>query len=476
MLSRITLLFSALILGFTVATGQQEVWTLEKCIQYARQNSLSIKQAQYNIKSAELLQKQATLSRLPSLNANGNAGYQFGRTIDPTTNGFKNENIGFNSYSLNAGVILYSGGEINNNIKQSRINLETAQLDAVNTANNIGLNVANAYLNILLAQEQLDNSRTRREQTQHQLEQTDKLIQAGSLPENDRLDILAQLALDEQSIIDAQNLVSISYLSLKQLMEIDPNTNFQIDRPEIGIPTDATPEGLTLEQVYNAALGAQPQIKASELRIQSADIGVQLAKAGALPTLSLSGNLSTSYSTRGQRITGYETQLIPQTVYVNGSPLNFEYETEIPQVADNPFTKQIKENFGQSVGLNLSIPLYNNGRNSVATERARLSVLNAEVSDRQVRQQLKTDVQTAIANAIASKQSYEASQRSLNAAQVAYDNAQKRFNLGAINTLLLTTASNNLEQAKVNLTRAKYQYIFNLKVVDFYLGKDIKLN
>jgi outer membrane protein len=474
MFHKITLTACLVIASVGLALAQ-ESWSLERCVTYATQNSLSVKQAQNGVRNAELSLKQGQFNRLPNLNSSISGGYQFGRTIDPTTNEFKTESIGFNSYSISAGALVYGGNQVNNTIKQSRIDLEAAQLDARAAANNVALSVAGSYLSILLAEEQLENANKQREQTQRQLDQTDKLIQAGQLPENDRLDILAQLALNEQNIIDAQNLVNINYLVLKQLMVVDPAVDFRIERPEVAIPSDANPDGFSLESVFSTALTTQPQVKATDLRIQSANLSIQLARANMLPTLTVFGSINSNYSTLGQSITGFSTIRIPQTVYINDVPTTFEFDSQVPLLEKTGFGKQFKDNFGQSLGVSLSIPIYNNHRNSIGMERMRIAALNAELSDKQVRQQLKSDVQRAIADSRSAKLSYEAAQRSVNAAQVAYDNAQKRFTLGAINTLQLTTAGNNLDQAKVNLIRSKYQYLFNIKVVDFYMGRELKL-
>lgn len=474
MFHKITLT-ACLVIAFAGLALAQESWSLERCVTYATQNSLSVKQAQNGVRNAELSLKQGQFNRLPNLNSSISGGYQFGRTIDPTTNEFKTESIGFNSYSISAGALVYGGNQVNNTIKQSKVDLEAAQLDARAAANNVALSVASSYLSILLAEEQLENANKQREQTQRQLEQTDKLIQAGQLPENDRLDILAQLALNEQNIIDAQNLVNINYLILKQLMVVDPAVDFRIERPQVAIPADANPEGFSLESVFSTAMTTQPQVKAADLRIQSANLSIQLARANMLPTLTVFGSINSNYSTLGQSITGFNSIRIPQTVYINNVPTTFEFDSQVPVLEKTGFGKQFKDNFGQSLGVSLSIPIYNNHRNSIGMERMRIAALNAELTDKQVRQQLKSDVQRAIADSRSAKLSYEAAQRSVNAAQVAYDNAQKRFTLGAINTLQLTTAGNNLDQAKVNLIRSKYQYLFNIKVVDFYMGRELKL-
>ena len=474
---RITLLLTGLMMIATQAAFAQNAWPLEKCIQYAQQNNLSTKQAQYSIQDAQLLNKLNQFSRLPNLSAQTSAGYQFGRTIDPTTNTFNNEAIGFNRISLDANMTVYDGNRITNSVKQSKIDLEAARLEAQATSNDISLNIAAAYLSILLAEEQLGNARKRLELSQGQLEQTDKLIRAGSLPPNDRLDFLAQIALEEQAIVESQNQVAIGYLNLKQLMEIDPNEEISIVRPEaIEIPGDADPSAYRVNEVYTAALQTQPQIRAADLRLESAQLDEDIARAGMLPTLVLFANLNTNYSSIAQKPV-FGLVRSTETVFINDMPVDIEFENEVPVKYENvSYSDQINENFGQAVGASLSIPIYSNHRNRIQMERARLNALNTEVANRQQRNQLKTDVQRAIADARAARETYAATQRSVEAAQGAFDNAEKRFQLGAINTLEYTTARNNLDRAEVDLIRAKYQYIFNLKTVDFYLGRPITLD
>ena len=433
-----------LVLSCSFATLQaQESWSLQKCVDHARQNSLNVKQAQYGILQSELANKQARMNRLPNLSASIRGGYQFGRTIDPTTNEFKNESIGFNGFGVDAGVTLFNGLVTTNSIKQSKFDVQAAKLDAAATSNDIALQVASSYLSILLAEEQLENARVRLQLSEAQLEQTEKLIQAGSLPVNDRLDFVAQIAREQQSIIEAQNLVNINYLTLKQLLELDPNVDLKIVRPEVVIPA-ASPEAYSLNEIYATALGTQPQIEAGEMRMKSAEIGERIAYGQSFPTLSLFAGMSSNYSSLAKDFLSY--------------------------------SEQIEQNFGQYAQLSLNIPIYSNHRNRVGLDRARLATLNQDVANKQAKNLLKTNVQRAIADARAAKESYAAAQRSEEAAQAAYDNAQRRFDLGAINSLEFTTASNNLNQAKVTVIQAKYQYLFNLKVVDFYMGKTLEVN
>lgn len=484
MFRRITL-FTVVFCTFFFSSQAQNSWSLEKCITTAQQNSLQVKQAQYNISNAELSQKGNQFDRLPSINGRISAGYQLGRTIDPTTNSFESQNIGFNSYSVDASIPIYTGGRIANSIKQSKIDLEAAQLDAQATSNDISLQVAAAYLGILLAEEQLQAARKRLELSESQLSQTEKLIQAGTLPVNDRLDFEAQIALDEQTIIEAENLVTINYLNLKQLMVIDPGQDISVQRPDVVIPADANPEAFRLNEVFTSALSTQPQIKADELRIQSAEMGERIAQASTLPSVFFFGGLSTNYSSVAKDFANANFEGAtygpdienPQDVLIDGTqteltPFTF-FGVEVPNLS---FVDQINQNFGQNIGISINVPIYNNHSNKIAMERAKLTALTAQVNYEQNRQLLRTDVQRSITDAKAAKESYKATQRSVTAAQAAYDNSQKRFDLGAINSLEFTTARNNLDRAQVDLIRAKYQYVFNLKIVDFYLGRQLKMD
>lgn len=470
-------------LVFVTGISAQEIWSLQRCIEYARDNSISLKQAETGIQLAALTDKANHLSRLPSVSANSNIGYQFGRTIDPVSNQFKSQTIAFNSMGLNAGATVYSGGRINNTIKQGEINLKAAEKDAATSFNNIALSVATAYLNVLLSEEQLENANRRRALSQQQLDQTDKRIAAGTLPANDRLDVLAQIANDEQAIVQASNSIDINYLTLKNLMQLDPATNIKVERPSFTIPSDANPDAFDFFAVYAQAVNSQPQVAANELRVQSAEVGVDLAKSGYFPTLSVFGSLSSSWSDAAKQfeVINLGTERQGQTFYVDlgQGEQELDVEYDVPKIQENildyPYIDQIKNNFGQSIGVGLNIPIYSNGQNDINVQRAQVNILNAKLQSDQTKQQLKNDVQQAIASAKNSRQTLDASQKSIDATKVAYENAEKRFQLGTINNLQLLTARNNYDIAQTNLTVAKYDYLFRLKILDFYLGKTIKL-
>src|SRR5690606_24324580 len=231
---------SILLLFFTLLfvrnISAQEIWSLEKCLRYAAENSLLVKQSELNVRSALVTEKQSKMARLPSLDASVSGGVQFGRTIDPTTNSFDNQTIGFNRYSLSAGVVLFNGNSINNTIERSKLNTQIASLDAEASEDNLYLSVATAYLNILMAEEQLENSGNQKRLSEEQLEQIDKLIKSGLRPENDRLNILAQIALNDQALVQSRNAVDLAYLQLKNLLQLDPLFDMKIEKPDLQVP------------------------------------------------------------------------------------------------------------------------------------------------------------------------------------------------------------------------------------------------
>jgi outer membrane protein len=465
--------FALLLLGSS-AVQAQDTWSLERCVTYALDHNLTVKQAQANVKLSLLSQQQAKAARLPSVSGTANAGKQFGRTIDPTSNQFNTQSTGYNSLGLNAGITLFSGGQILHNIKQTGWSAEASVADAEQTGNNLALQVASAYLTVLLDQEQLTSAHGRVTQSQQQLSNTLKLVNAGTVPMGDRYNIDAQIARNQQLEVVAQNSLDLAYLSLKQLLQLEPDFDLRVDRPEVLIPADANPDGLSLPPVYNIALNTQPSIKATDFRIRSAEEGISVAKAAYYPTLSLFANLSSNYSTQLLHYApSGQTLSDPQTIYVNGTPVTVNYPVQQYTTSKISYGDQINQNFGQGVGFSLSIPIYQNGRIHLGVERARLSLLNAQIQSNQTRQQLKNDIQTAIANARSARKQLEAAQKSAEANRIAFSNTEKRHTLGSVNSLELTTAKNNLDIAESDLIVAKYDYLFKLKILDFYQGKPL---
>lgn len=477
MLSSKTTHFILALLLLTGTMAAQEIWSLERCILYARDNNITVKQSEASVRIALLSERQAKASRLPYLNASFNAGEQFGRTIDRTTNTFSTNAIGFNSVGLNAGAQVFSGGQIHHSVKQAGWDLKTAEADAAQTMNNLSLQIAQAYLLILLTEEQLKSAERRVSQSNDQLKVTLKLIDAGNIPMGDKFNLEAQIARDEQSAVTVQNNVELAYLNLKQLLQLEPDYPLKIERPAIPIPTDANPDGLTLSPLYSTASTTQPSIRAAEFRVRSAGEGIALARSAYYPTVSLYAQLSSNFSTqyRNAVSTGFsKSNPTPVVIGVDTVPVSFIQENFAFQKVG--YFDQFNQNFGQNIGVSVSIPIYQNGRTRLSVERARLAVLSAEMQQTQIQQQLKNDIQTAIANARAGRKQLDAAQKTFASMQTAFKNTEKRHSLGAVNSLELTTAQTNLNIAENDLIVAKYDYLFKLKILDFYEGKALQLN
>lgn len=460
--------------------GQSSTWSLPQCVDYALGHNLQMKQAELTKRNAELSLRQSQLSRLPSVNGQSSLGNQFGRTVDPTTNAFNTERITFNSFSINAGVVLFDGNRINTQVEQSKLDLQAATLDQQASANDIALLVANTYLTILLAEEQATNARRRLELSRAQLAQLETFIRTGARPANDRFELEATVARNEQLLIESNNLVAINYLSLKQLLQLDPATPFQLEAPAVALPEGILSQEFALEELFVAALSLQPQILAAEQRLRSAELGEKLSRAGLWPTLTLFGNLNTSYSSAFRDFLNPDLSNVvtvpnpAQTVLVNDVPVSITtFRQEGVVYPRTEYFSQLNNNFGQSLGLSLRVPIYNNHLTRTAIERARLGVTTAGIQRQQQRDQLKANVQRALTDLSGARESYRAAQRSFEAAQTSYNNVDRRYTTGGANNFELTTAANSLDQARTELSRAKYQLLFNWKVVEFYQGKPL---
>ena len=466
--------------------GAQETWSLERCVKYALDHSLDLRQSRIDAKQAEVNQIAAKQLRYPNLT--GSTGYDvsFGRQVDRATNDFINERFGNQNLRLNTNVTLFNGGRINNQIKQSALGLQAAELEAEQMSNDISLMVANAFIQILFAKENLSNAEKSRDLISSQLENIDKLIAAGSRPRNERLDLVAQFSQNEQMVVAAANDVDIATLSLKQLLQLDIGVEMDIEVPDIALPSDYDVASLDANEIYQTAKSWQPGIKAGELRKKNAEIGVALARTAMIPELSLGAGAGTFYSTAAKSFfpTG-GTSVIPftnllggstQGIFLNGESTDLSAEVGDFRSEKTSYGDQLNQNLGFGVGVSLSVPIYNQGRSKGNHEIAKLEVVRSEIANEQVKNTLKTNVQRSVADLKAAKKQFEAATSTAEANRAAYSDAEKRFGLGVSNNLEFTTAQTNRDRAEVDLIIAKYDYIFKSKVLDFYMGKQITLN
>ena len=473
-------LISCVSLVFVITTfsnisllNAQEVWGLEKCINYAIERSLQVEGSLISLKGTEIDANTARHGRYPNLSANTNVGWNFGRTIDPTRNEFITETFFNNGFGLNSNVVLYNGNRINNNIAQTQLNNKAALKDLEQVRRDIALNVSTLYLNILFAKENLQNAKNQLVQTKDQLTLLNKQISVGNRPENDKLDLEAQIASNEQSIIESQNNLTINLLNLKQWLRLDPDYDLDVAAPS-NVELDNDPDLLTFSEVYQSALNNQSGIAASELRLKSATIGVKLAQSELLPTIGAGVSARTNYSNKGVTVNGFNQQILNQDIIFNGQTATIGFPQQVPIFEKTPYFDQVTDNLSYGVGISMNIPIYNNNLARAGVQRAKLNIQQADLNSIQLKESLKITVGQALADAKAAKSRYQASSKTLQAQTNLYQNAVKRFDIGNLNAFELTRLKTVMETSTVNQLVAKYDYLFRTKVLDFYLGRPIK--
>lgn len=468
--------FSICLIWFSFSTvNGQTTYTLEACIKKAIATNLQIQNSEIALDNARLDIKLAQHSRFPNLSFNSNVGWNFGRTVDPTQNLFTTETFFNNSASLSSNVILYNGNKINNMNKQSVANLKAAEKDLEQTQKDISLQVSSVYLNILFAKENLQNAQNQLNQTKDQLSLLQKQIAVGNMAENDRFEIEAQIAVNEQTVIENKNILQLQLLNLKQLMRSNPDED--IDIAVTGSLSPSTdPDLISFDYLFETAKSNQATVMASEWRMQSAAINEKIAQAEAIPSLVAGGNLRTNYSNKGYNISGYNREIVEQDIIFNNQPVTIGFPQNIPVLEKTPYLDQFNNNLSYGVGISLNIPIYSNYSIKANQQKAKLNLERAKIGYEQTVETLKTSVAQAYADARSSKMRFNATEKTKNAQSVVYNNALKRFELGATSVFELSRLKTILESAEINHLVAKYDYIFRTRVLDYYLGKPINLN
>jgi outer membrane protein len=452
----------------------QDNWTLQDCVAFALEHNLNIIDSDLNIDAIDVDLKQAKHAMLPNLSASVNSGWNFGRTIDPTTNTFNTRTFFNNGYSLSSNVTLFDGGRVRNSIKQSQANKNIAGYNLEQIKRDITLGVATEYLNTLFAIENLKIAENQLNNTENQLEQLNKSINAGVRPKNDALNVQAQEASDQQNLVNAQNAYDQAALNLKQLMRLDPSIKIKLVVPE-NINNLLDPDKLSFEELYSSAYNFDPNIKAAQEELISSNLGEKIAKSALTPSLFLGGTLSTNYSNQGKTILGYDTERINQTFFFDGNEVMIGQDVEIPRIADQAYQDQLDQNLGYGFGLQLSIPIYQNYVNRGNLQKARIRTKSNLNNFEREKDALKTKMYQALALAKAAKAALRASEKTFNARNITYQNAIKSFDIGAINSYELINLKNLMNTAELNLVNAKYEYLFRTKILDFYLGKPINI-
>ncbi len=454
------------------------MWPLQRCVQYAIDHNIVIRQDSLNARLARHALTQSQLSQIPSVNASASYGRSFGRSINPTTNQFVESTYDFLGPSLNSSVLLFGWMQTRNTIERNRYAMEAALADLGQRKNDIALNVANGYLAALLAQEQINITRNQVNLSQAQLNQTKAFAEAGRVPELNVAQLESQLASDSSNLISAIASYNSALLDLKTLLNLDFSVPFDVQAPVIDASDQLALSKTPPEEVYKVARGHFGSIRASELRVQSAEKGLAAAKGNLYPQLSLSYQLGTNYASNFQNVSGYfDTTIMSSSfVYDATGGRNYIYQpVQVPNIVNTPFGDQLRNNVRQSVMLNLNIPIFNSWQAQYAVKQAKINLAQQQLNEYNAELTLKQNVYKAHNNAESSIQKYYAARRAEEAAKRALDFAKKRYELGLTSTVDLLVTQNSEFTAAANLVIAKYDLIFKLKVIDYYLGKELKL-
>lgn len=460
---------------------EEKQWNLEECVNHAFENNLTVERSELSMQNNEALLQQGKLSRLPTLNANIFNSWRWGRSIDPTTNLFTTQRINSNGVSASSNFLLYNGSRLTRSIKQGEKNVQASYFDLEKSKNDVALDVVFGYLQVIFTRELLQNAREQLTTSTAQMEQTEKLVKAGSLAITNLLDLQSQVAGNEVDVINAENDVNLAILRLKQFLQIPAEEPFDIVTPEFD-KDNYDFVTLSVGEVYTAAEQTQPEIKSADIQIESAQLGVKIAQSDQIPQIGLGGQYNTNYSDQYSIPTGEfdeVTQDLGTIGYLNSDPTQlvsaFPITNQVP-IRDTPnIPTQWGDNRSWSVGFNVAVPIFNGWQTRTNIQRAKIQEDLAEINAKETRNILRQTIETAYNDAQAAVKVYDAAQKQVSALEESFRATEKSYNLGAVNFVDYQISSFNLFSARSNLVRSKFDYIFKLKVLDFYLGNPLTL-
>ncbi len=455
--------------------AQTTTWSLRQCLDTAIKNNLSLQQTAIQMELNKVTRNQSKANLLPTVTGNASQNFNTGRSLNPVSNQFTTGNIRTNNFSLTGTLILFNGFQNQNTVRQNTLLYDASKYDVESAKNDIVLNVINAYLQVLYADEQLKNAQNQVAASQAQLEQTRNFVDVGKKAEGDLLQIKAQLATDKLTMVNAKGQLKTAKLTLQQYMVIPVTDNFEVD-----YFLNTAPEIVSLEpnigDVYTKALNWQPSIKSYRLQRQSAEYALRVAKGTFSPRLTLSGSLTTNYSSASklnqisyvnttQQI-GYLMSDANQVVVTN-------VNTPITATSNYAFDDQLRNNLFKSVALTLFIPIFNNfqARNNV--QRQKINIENARLNEQINQVNLRKNVELAYVDAENALGKRDATKEQLDASSRAYENAKTLSEVGKMTTADLLVEKSNFTNAQSQYLQAKYDLIFRVKVLDYYRGNPL---
>lgn len=470
------ILIIAFLAAFIPQIKAQQVWSLEKCIAHAQSSNLQLKQQQLLVKAARADALQTKMDLLPGITANASHAYNYGQTIDRYTNQFATSRVQSNNFYLQGGITLFNGFQKLNAIKQSQLDLMASMEDAERYSNDLSLNIATFYMQVLFYKELVNIRTNQLDITRQQVDRMQKLVDAGTMAAGESYIIEAQLATEESALIQAQNQLDISMLTLTQLLDIPSTEGFDIEVPDLAVEDQPS---LTNDpnSIYNIAVTRMPEIEAAKLRALSSEKQFARARGLQSPSLSLSGSWGTGYSGASQivdrmtpitRELGYvrisDADSVP--VYINDFQTTF---------ITKPWNDQIRDNNNQTIGLYLTIPILNGWQSRTTVAKSKIALESARMDVDIASLQLRKTIHQAWTDARASLKNYEAAKKKVNATNESFRYAQQKFEVGIMNSVDYNNSKKELTNAQSELVQSKFDFIFKSTVLDFYEGKPLSL-
>ncbi len=457
----------------SICFGQRDTshsLSLKQCVEAAIKNNPQVQQSDLQSQTAAINLKQAKADVLPDLFGNLSHGINQGRSIDPFSNSYINQQVTYASYSVNSTMVLFNGFQLRNLIQQNKYITEAAKLDVQQAKDNVMLNVILAYLQILSSEEQLQQAKNQAEVTRGQVHRLRILNDSGAVAPGQLYDLQGQLATDELVMVNAQNTLNNARLSLSQLMNVPYEAGLQVEK----ITTDTLPlnEAVNTQMLYQTSSKQLPLVKAADMRIESARRGVRVAKGIYYPTLGFSGAFNTYYSSAAARDIVASTSETESGDYVtvNGSKVPVITTRTNFSSQKISFGDQFNNNYNTSLFLSLQIPILNRYRAKNRVALARVDLKNAELTAQTIKTQLSQNIEQAHFNMTAAVDRYNTLQQQVKDFSESFRIAEVRFNAGAINQVDYLIAKNNVERARINLINAKYDYVFRRKILSYYEG------
>lgn len=437
------------LVGFS-SLAQSKKWTLRECINHAIINNISVKQSELDLQNSQIAKKDAIGNFMPGISASASHSWNIGLNQNITTGLLQNQTTQFTSVGLSANVDIFRGLQNVNQLRKSNLSLIASQYQLTKMQEDIALNVANAYLQILFNKENLKVQKEQKSLSEKQLARTTQLVEAGNVPKGDLLDVQATLASNNQKVIAAENAVLLSKLSLAQLLQLDDFKNFDISEEDVPSML-STILNESSEAIIAKAKASRTELKIAQTNIELAKKDIQIARAAYLP--SLTGFYSyTTRASNSKRVSGVDSS--GNIITANALPIFDQFDT----------------NKGQNFGLQLTVPIFNGFATRNNVERTKVAFERSKLNFNQQELDLERNVFTAYTDTKAAKESFEAATASLASRKLAFEYAKERYEIGLMNVFDFNQSQTALANAESEVLRTKYDYIFRIKILEFYFG------